>query len=102
MCGFVFQLVAALPLSILANHTSPDGLQTETITFTFSPTILTGGCRVSGLSSSLGFTTLLDGGLNYCNLFNLLSGDGLTSAPGYMELTNEWACLGYGLATCKA
>ena len=47
MCGFVFQLVAALPLSILANHTSSDGLQTETITFTFSPTVLTGGCRVS-------------------------------------------------------
>ncbi|KAM8728481.1 uncharacterized protein AB9X84_001772 [Acanthopagrus schlegelii] len=97
-----YKLVAALPQSILANHTSPDGLQTETITFTFRPTALTGGCRVSGLSSSLGFTTLLDGGLNYCNLFNLLSASGLTSAPGYMEMTNEWACLGYGLATCKA
>ena len=47
MCGFVFQLVAALPQSILANHTSPDGLQTETITFKFRPTVLAGGCRVS-------------------------------------------------------
>ena len=27
---------------------------------------------------------------------------GLTSAPGFMEMTNEWACLGYGLSTCKA
>lgn len=25
---------------------------------------------------------------------------GLTSAPGFMEMTNEWACLGYGLANC--
>lgn len=27
---------------------------------------------------------------------------GLTSAPGFMEMTNEWACLGYGMATCNA
>lgn len=33
--------------SIKANHTSPDGLQGENITFTLQPTALTGGCHVS-------------------------------------------------------
>ncbi|KAM4552100.1 uncharacterized protein PAE49_015629 [Odontesthes bonariensis] len=97
-----YTLVSATPMLIKANHTSLDGVQAQNITFTFSPTILTGGCRVSAQSTSLGFTSLLDNGLNYCNLYNLLSASGLTSAPGFMEMTNEWACLGYGMAKCKA
>ena len=27
---------------------------------------------------------------------------GLNLSPGFMELTNEWACLGVGLSTCSA
>lgn len=42
-----FQLVSATPMTIKANHTSPDGLQAENITFTLSPTIMASGCRVS-------------------------------------------------------
>uniref|UniRef100_A0A3B4Y8D9 Uncharacterized protein n=1 Tax=Seriola lalandi dorsalis TaxID=1841481 RepID=A0A3B4Y8D9_SERLL len=97
-----YMLVSATPRAIKANHTSLDGLQAESITFTFSPTVLAGGCRVSAQSTSLGFTSLLDDGLNYCNLYNLLSVSGLNRSPGFMETINEWACLGYGLATCKA
>ncbi|KAK5607977.1 hypothetical protein CRENBAI_007265 [Crenichthys baileyi] len=97
-----YQLVSATSVVIKANHTSPDGLQTENITFTLNPTIMASGCRVSAQSISLSFTSLLDDGLNYCNLYNLLSASGLTSAPGFIEMTNEWACLGYGLSTCKA
>ncbi|AWP03904.1 wu:fc46h12 precursor [Scophthalmus maximus] len=97
-----YKLVSVSPISIKANHTSIDGLQTESISFSFTPTVMTSGCRVTAQSSSLGFTSLLDDGLNYCNLYNLLSASRLTSAPGFMEMTNEWACLGYGLATCKA
>ncbi|CAK6957569.1 hypothetical protein D5F01_LYC10375 [Scomber scombrus] len=99
-CQYV--LVSTTARSIKANHTSPDGLQAEDITITFNPTVMTAGCRVTAQSTSLGFTSLLDNGLNYCNLYNLLSASGLTSSPGFMEMTNEWACLGYGLATCKA
>lgn len=43
----LLQLVLATPQFINANHTSPDGLQGENITFTLKPTVLTGGCRVS-------------------------------------------------------
>uniref|UniRef100_A0A8D3CDW3 Uncharacterized protein n=1 Tax=Scophthalmus maximus TaxID=52904 RepID=A0A8D3CDW3_SCOMX len=96
-----YELVSANPGFIKANHNSIDGLQAESISFTFTPTVMTGGCRVSAFSISLGFTSRLDDGVNYCNLYNVLSASGLTSSPGFMELTNEWACLSYGLATCN-
>uniref|UniRef100_A0A674MGM4 Uncharacterized protein n=1 Tax=Takifugu rubripes TaxID=31033 RepID=A0A674MGM4_TAKRU len=99
-CGYT--LVSATPLSIKANHTSAAAPQGENITFTLSPTILTGGCRVGANSMSQGFTSRLDDGLNYCNLHNLLTASGLNLSPGFMELTNEWACLGVGLSTCSA
>lgn len=94
-------------------------------------------------SISLGFTSLIDNGLNYCNLYSLVSSEfrshrvftwmvfsclllwvmtgksdtwkwkclilicvwilvsGLTESKGFMEITSEWACLGYGFALCK-
>ncbi|KAK5860129.1 hypothetical protein PBY51_021627 [Eleginops maclovinus] len=97
-----YRLLSTNPLSIRANHTSLDSPKGENITFALNPTILTAGCCVFAQSTSIGFTSLLDGGLNYCNLYNLLSASGLISTPDFMEMTNEWACLGYGLASCKA
>ncbi|XP_077581054.1 uncharacterized protein LOC144202006 [Stigmatopora nigra] len=96
-----YTLVSGTPLGIHANHTSTDGLTAENLTFALSATVMTAGCRVTAQSTSMGFTSLLDYGLNYCNLYDLLSASGLASGPGFMEITNEWACLGYGLATCK-
>ncbi|XP_024922123.1 uncharacterized protein LOC112488732 isoform X2 [Cynoglossus semilaevis] len=95
-----YRLVGITNNSVIANHTSADGLQAESLTFTFSSTVMAGGCRVTALSASLGFTNLFDGGLNYCNLYNILSASGLMSSPGFAEITNEWACLGYGEAPC--
>ncbi|XP_077471599.1 uncharacterized protein LOC144085818 [Stigmatopora argus] len=96
-----YTLVKGAPTDVTANHTSADGLAMENVTLVFTPTVVTGGCRVSAQSKSLGFTGLLDNGLNYCNLYDLLSASGLAGGPGFAEITNEWACLGYGLATCK-
>ncbi|KAM8850880.1 uncharacterized protein AB9W97_021860 [Spinachia spinachia] len=96
-----YQLVSVNPVYIKANHTSLERPLGEDISFSLSPTVLTDGCRVTATSNSFGFTSLLDGGLNYCNLHNLLSASGLSSAPGFMEMTNEWVCLSIGLATCK-
>uniref|UniRef100_A0A8C6SY23 Uncharacterized protein n=1 Tax=Neogobius melanostomus TaxID=47308 RepID=A0A8C6SY23_9GOBI len=96
-----FGLVSVTPLAIMANHTSADELTVETLSFKFMSTVLTGGCRVSANSQSIAFTSLLDNGLNYCNLYTLLTASGLAAQPDFMEMTNEWACLGYGLATCK-
>ncbi|KAL3055339.1 hypothetical protein OYC64_018094 [Pagothenia borchgrevinki] len=68
--------------------------------FILHTTVLTGSCRVSAQSSSLALTSLLDVGLNYCNLNNLRTASGLNLAPGFTEMTSEWACLGYGFAAC--
>uniref|UniRef100_A0A3Q2DHG0 Uncharacterized protein n=1 Tax=Cyprinodon variegatus TaxID=28743 RepID=A0A3Q2DHG0_CYPVA len=95
-----YMLIAATPSTIKANHTSPDG-SVQNISFSLGPTIQSGGCSVSALSISLGFTSLLDDGLNYCNLNKLLSASGLNTSSGFMELTTELACLGYGTTTCK-
>lgn len=43
----LLQLVSATALKISANHTSPDGINAQNITFSFSATTLTSGCRVS-------------------------------------------------------
>lgn len=50
---FLFQLVSTLPVLINANHTSPDGLQAENITFVLSPGTMGSGCHVSVRNSSL-------------------------------------------------
>ncbi|KAK5860134.1 hypothetical protein PBY51_021631 [Eleginops maclovinus] len=96
-----YTLVSADSVVVKANHTSPESPEGETLTISLSPTILTGGCRATALSTSNGFTSLFDGGQNYCNLYNLVSASSLMSEPGFMELTNEWACLSYKLATCS-
>ncbi|XP_077374457.1 uncharacterized protein LOC144017075 [Festucalex cinctus] len=95
-----YTVVTVSPTDIRANHTSPDSLQMESIIFSFRPT-MTGGCRVSAQSKSLDFIAVIDDGVNYCNLYNVLSASGLTSTTGFLEMTNEWACLGYGEADCS-
>ncbi|KAM8856906.1 uncharacterized protein ACB058_008741 [Synchiropus picturatus] len=97
-CGYM--LVSATPSFISANHSSVDKLQAENITFTLSTTMLTAGCRVLAKSTSEDFSSLLDGGRNYCVLNNLLTASKLDQDPSFMEMTNEWSCLGYALSSC--
>ncbi|CAL8305179.1 unnamed protein product [Merluccius merluccius] len=55
-----------------------------------------------GSSTSQFWMSRLDNGTNYCNLNRLVQGSSISSAPGFMEYTNEWLCLGLGLASgCK-
>uniref|UniRef100_A0A3P9KBX0 Uncharacterized protein n=1 Tax=Oryzias latipes TaxID=8090 RepID=A0A3P9KBX0_ORYLA len=95
-----YKLGPVTPAQILANHTSAVG-QVEYLNFTLAPTAMTMGCHVAGSSvSSLSFS-LFDNGTNYCNLYKVLKGSGLTKTPGFMEFSNEWLCLGYGVSVCK-
>ncbi|KAK5860135.1 hypothetical protein PBY51_021632 [Eleginops maclovinus] len=95
-----YMLVSTSNMSIEVLHNSSENLHSESIEFILHTTVLTGSCRVSAQSSSLALASLLDVGLNYCNLNNLLTASGLNLAPGFTEMTSEWACLGYGFATC--
>uniref|UniRef100_A0A3B4YC11 Uncharacterized protein n=1 Tax=Seriola lalandi dorsalis TaxID=1841481 RepID=A0A3B4YC11_SERLL len=96
-----YTLLSATNSSIHAHHTSPDNLHVESIEFTLHRTMLTSSCRVSAQSASVTVTSFFDSGINYCNLYNLLTASGLNVAPGFIEMTSEWACLGYGFATCR-
>ncbi|KAK9538624.1 hypothetical protein VZT92_003785 [Zoarces viviparus] len=85
---------------IQANHTSAVG-QIESVNFTIISTAMSTGCHVEGSSVSAFWFSLFDNGTNYCNLHNVIQGSGLTKAPGFVEFTNEWLCLGVGLSACK-
>uniref|UniRef100_A0A8C2AG08 Uncharacterized protein n=1 Tax=Cyprinus carpio TaxID=7962 RepID=A0A8C2AG08_CYPCA len=37
---------------------------------------------------------------NYCNLYNLIEGSGLTEAPGYKEITSDFLCTQRSSANC--
>ncbi|KAJ4936505.1 hypothetical protein JOQ06_001097 [Pogonophryne albipinna] len=81
-------LVSVFPGFVKANHTSPKTPEGETIIISFYPTILTGGYRMSALSTSNGFTSLFDGGQNYCNLYNLVSAEFRITPQHELERTH--------------
>jgi len=58
-------------------------------------------CRVMGLSRSpVGFKW--DYGTNYCNMYNLMEGAGLThEAAGFREITSKNICTGYDMPDLK-
>uniref|UniRef100_A0AAQ5ZT67 Uncharacterized protein n=1 Tax=Amphiprion ocellaris TaxID=80972 RepID=A0AAQ5ZT67_AMPOC len=98
-CHYI--LISATNKSIQARHTSPDNLHVESLEFSLQTNLLTTSCRVSAQSVSLTFTAYFNNGLNYCNLYNLLTASGLNLAPDFMEMTSEWACFGFGSTTCR-
>ncbi len=53
--------------------------------------------QANSISQTLSF---LDFGTNYCNLFNLMDGSGLTADPGYLEETSDKICTQYTEADC--
>uniref|UniRef100_A0A3Q1GDX7 Immunoglobulin V-set domain-containing protein n=1 Tax=Acanthochromis polyacanthus TaxID=80966 RepID=A0A3Q1GDX7_9TELE len=95
-----YKLGPVTPTLIQANHTSAVG-QTERVNFTMMSTSISLGCLIQGCSVSEFWFSLFDNGTNYCNLHNVIQGSGLTKSLGFIEFTNEWLCLGFGLSACK-
>lgn len=84
-------------LTTTGTHTTPIHRYVDEMTFTFIPT--SNGCLVDALSRSTP-ESILDFGTNYCNLFNLMDGSGLTDDPGYSEDTNDAICTQHSVADC--
>uniref|UniRef100_A0A7N6AE86 Uncharacterized protein n=1 Tax=Anabas testudineus TaxID=64144 RepID=A0A7N6AE86_ANATE len=95
-----FQLGPVTSSLIQAKHTSAVG-QSESVNFTLRATFTGHGCHVEGSSVSASWYSLFDNGTNYCNLYNIIQGSGLSKAPGFTEFTNEWLCLGYKRSMCN-
>lgn len=96
----LYELQYYTPILIKALHTSRPTQGVEELTFTLYPSETASACRVVGLSVSENWSMLDDNGTNYCTLYNLLEGSGLTKAEGYKEYTNEWICLEHSTANC--
>uniref|UniRef100_A0A3P9IZK1 Uncharacterized protein n=1 Tax=Oryzias latipes TaxID=8090 RepID=A0A3P9IZK1_ORYLA len=94
-----YTLGSVTSAAIQANHTSGVG-QIESVNFTMTPTSVILGCYVQGTSVSAVWYSLFDNGINFCNLRNVIKGSGLYKAPGFLEFTNEWLCLGCGFSAC--
>ncbi|TRY80944.1 hypothetical protein TCAL_04723 [Tigriopus californicus] len=79
-------------------HTTPIARYVDDIDFTFIPQS-DGSCQIDGHSKSQTLS-LLDYGTNYCNVFNLMDGSGLTQDPGYTETSSNSVCTQYSSADC--
>uniref|UniRef100_A0A8C6U921 Uncharacterized protein n=1 Tax=Neogobius melanostomus TaxID=47308 RepID=A0A8C6U921_9GOBI len=52
------------------------------------------------MSISQTWYAIKDHGINYCNLYNLMEGSGLTEARGYREFTSDFMCTQRSSANC--
>merc|ERR1712038_1229784 len=84
-------------LTTTGTHTTPIHRYVDDLTFKFVPN--DSGCLVDANSISETLS-LLDFGTNYCNLFNLMDGSGLTQDSAYTEDTNDYQCTQYSSADC--
>uniref|UniRef100_A0A3Q3VWM6 Uncharacterized protein n=1 Tax=Mola mola TaxID=94237 RepID=A0A3Q3VWM6_MOLML len=57
-------------------------------------------CLYKAMSISQTWYAIRDHGTNYCNLYNLMEGSGLTEAGGYKEVTSDFLCTQRSSANC--
>ncbi|KAM8838388.1 uncharacterized protein ACB058_015113 [Synchiropus picturatus] len=96
-----FTLESSSNTTIRSRHGSRDSPQSENVDFDLHGTKLMNGCEVYATSASIDQTFLFNNGLNYCNLYDLVTGSGLDLEPGFREMVSEWSCLGYSTAACR-
>merc|ERR1712001_152271 len=86
-------------LTTYGTHTTPIQRYVDDLTFKFVPSN-DGSCLIdaNSISESL---SLLDFGTNYCNLFNLMDGSGLTKDEAYSEETDDGICTQHSSANCE-
>ncbi|XP_040926440.1 uncharacterized protein LOC121202186 [Betta splendens] len=96
----LYKLQSASVHFIAAKHTTPferyvDDINLRLVSYGFFT-----GCHVSAMSVSETWYAVRDHGTNYCNLYNLMEGSGLTEARGYREVTSDFLCTQRSSANC--
>uniref|UniRef100_A0A8C5HBX1 Uncharacterized protein n=1 Tax=Gouania willdenowi TaxID=441366 RepID=A0A8C5HBX1_GOUWI len=94
------QLQSASVHFIAAKHTTPFEGYVADINFRMVPYHFFSSCHVSAMSVSESWFAIRDHGRNYCNLYNLLEGSGLTESRGYKEVTSDFLCTQRSSANC--
>ncbi|XP_034037132.1 uncharacterized protein LOC117519946 [Thalassophryne amazonica] len=96
----LYKLQSASDHFISAKHTGPFKRSVEDINFRLVPYHFFTCCCVSAMSISESWYSVRDHGTNYCNLYNLMEGSGLTEARGYEEVTSDFLCTQRSSANC--
>ncbi|XP_055038593.2 uncharacterized protein [Misgurnus anguillicaudatus] len=97
----LYKLQSASVHFISAKHTTAAKKDTEDINFRLVSYGFFTHCHVSAMSVSESWYAVTDHGTNYCNLYNLIEGSGLTEAPGYKEITSDFMCTQRSSADCS-
>ncbi|KAG5841855.1 hypothetical protein ANANG_G00171440 [Anguilla anguilla] len=95
-----YELISANQTQIIARHTSAVCKYVDNIRFFLRSDAENLNCRLVGLSISDDVTRVYDNGTNYCNLYNLVEGSGLTNLPEYHEISNDRMCTQRSTANC--
>ncbi|KAJ8268424.1 hypothetical protein COCON_G00135960, partial [Conger conger] len=95
-----YELISANLTQIVAKHTTAVGRFVDNIRFFLRGDVANLNCRLVGLSISQDVERVYDNGTNYCNLYNLVEGSGLTNLPEYHEISNDRMCTQRSTANC--
>ncbi|XP_044194857.1 uncharacterized protein LOC122972145 [Thunnus albacares] len=96
----LYKLQSASVHFIAAKHTTPFKSYVDDINFRLVSHHFFTCCHVSAMSISETWYAIKDHGTNYCNLYNLMEGSGLTEARGYKEVTSDFLCTQRSSANC--
>ncbi|XP_061521731.1 uncharacterized protein LOC133396211 [Phycodurus eques] len=96
----LYKLQSASVHFIAAKHISPLKKYQDSLHFRLAPYYFFTFCHVSAMSISETWYVVRDHGTNYCNLYNLIEGSGLTEAGGYKEITSDFLCTQRSSANC--
>ncbi|KAM9308127.1 uncharacterized protein PAF06_012274 [Gastrophryne carolinensis] len=97
----LYELQSANEHFIVAKHRNLIHNYVDDLTFQLAAAVQgKRSCHVSAFSVSEPWYIVLDNGINYCNLHNLVEGSGLDTTPGFTELTNDFKCTQYSTANC--
>ncbi|KAJ0022711.1 hypothetical protein NQD34_014845 [Periophthalmus magnuspinnatus] len=96
----LYKLQSASVHFIEAKHTTPFKKHVDNIHIRLMPFRFFTCCHISAMSISQTWYAIKDHGTNYCNLYNLMEGSGLTEARGYREMTSDFMCTQRSSANC--
>ncbi|KAF0028413.1 hypothetical protein F2P81_019500 [Scophthalmus maximus] len=96
----LYKLQSATVHFIAAKHTTHFERKVDDINFRLASSHFFTSCHVSAMSVSESWYAIKDHGTNYCNLYNLMEGSGLTEARGYKEVTSDFQCTQRSSADC--
>uniref|UniRef100_A0A3B5AYH1 Uncharacterized protein n=1 Tax=Stegastes partitus TaxID=144197 RepID=A0A3B5AYH1_9TELE len=98
----LYKLRSASVHFIAARHTTPFRRFVDDISFRLVSYHFFTCCHISAMSISETWYAITDHGTNYCNLYNLMEGSGLTESRGYKEVTSDFLCTQRSTANCTA